>query len=146
MTEQQAAELEFTREKPDVVEISHPAVCNAKHHHRLKLFRHECLPAIGTQVRSRKLKNREEFDVLRWRRGGGADGCPGIFCLRLGHKMETDQMSRSIVLEGLRWDLNTPWTDPLRRPAANPDYGAVIECQLAGIPQSCKRSLCFHKP
>jgi hypothetical protein len=79
-------------------------------------------------------------------RGGGADGCPGIFCPRLGHKMETDQMGRSIVPEGLSWALNTSWMDPLRRTAANPDYGVVIECQLGGIPPSDKRSLCYHKP
>jgi len=57
-----------------------------------------------------------------------------------------DQMSRSIVLEELRWALNTSWTDPLRRTAANHDYGVAIECQLAGIHPSYKRPLCYRKP
>ena len=70
LAEQHAAELESARQKPDVVEISHPAVCNAKHHHRLKLFRHDSLPTIGSQVRRRKPKNCREFDVLRWRSNG----------------------------------------------------------------------------
>ncbi len=68
------------------------------------------------------------------------------FCPRLGHKMETDQMGHSIVPGGVSSALNTSWTGPLRRTAANPDYGIAIECQLAGIPPSDKRSLCCHKP
>jgi len=83
------------------------------------------------------------FCHLSKHRSPPSDWLPGRLCRksvkksvrkRLGHKMETDQMSRSIVPEGLSWALNTPWTESLRRTAANPDYRAVIECQLAGIP------------
>jgi hypothetical protein len=72
LTERRAAEFESAREKPDVIEISHPAVRNAKHHHRLKLFGYDSLTTIGSQVKRRKPKNCGKFDVLRWR----SDGVP----------------------------------------------------------------------
>ena len=114
---------------------------------------------MAARVRNGSLLNKRRllgtFCHLSKHRSPPSDWLPARLCRksvkksvrkRLGHKMETDQMSRSIVPEGLSWALNTSWTDPLRRTAANPDYGVVIEYQLAGILPSDKRSLCYHEP
>jgi len=72
LAEQHTAELESARKKPHVVEISHPADGDAKHHHGVKLFCYNRLTTIGSQVRSRKLENGGKIDVF----GGRSDGVP----------------------------------------------------------------------
>jgi len=61
------------REKPNVIEISHHAVRDGKHHHGLKFFGHGGLTTIGSQARRWKLKNRGELNIFGRRSDGVAE-------------------------------------------------------------------------
>jgi hypothetical protein len=71
--QQFAVELEAPREHQQVVEVLHPAVGQAKLHHRFHLLCHDRLARIGAQARRRKVEQRRELHLDRCRGDGVAE-------------------------------------------------------------------------
>src|SRR5262249_39175624 len=71
--ETRAVKLEVAGQKPDVIEVFHPAIGDAEHDHRLELLGYDCLPGIGSQYRGRELEHGGVSNDGRARYHGVAD-------------------------------------------------------------------------